>query len=127
MTTSTDSRKLAIRAAAKIHERLLASPRLDCVDRLPGGGWERLRSAVWRHRKVDVRGWHAAAASLVADRWVRAMSRIAAGQYSRGRRGLGGAGGSSGSGFGGAPKAGGSAAGGGGVAAGASAGGRGVA
>ncbi|MCI0361663.1 MAG: hypothetical protein L0211_24530 [Planctomycetaceae bacterium] len=67
MTTSTDSRKLAIRAAAKIHARLCTSPRLNCVDRLPGGGWERLRSAVWRHRKVDVRGWHAAAASLVDD------------------------------------------------------------
>jgi len=65
MTTSTDSRKLAIRAVAKIHGRLCTSPRLDCVDRLPGGGWERLRSTVWRHRQVEVRGWQVAANSLL--------------------------------------------------------------
>ena len=67
MTTLIDFQRLAVRAAAKVHERLFAAPRLNCVDRLPGGGWDRLRKAVWKHRQVEVRGWQAAANSLLAD------------------------------------------------------------
>ena len=67
MTTQTEFGRLAIRAAAKIHERLHAPSRLNCLDRFPGAEWDRLRNTLWRHRKVEVRGWQTAASALLLD------------------------------------------------------------
>jgi hypothetical protein len=67
MTIQSDFGRLAMRAAAKIHERLQAPARLNCVDRFPGAEWDRLRNTLWRHRQVEVRDWRGAARGLLAD------------------------------------------------------------
>jgi hypothetical protein len=67
MTTPTEFGRLAIRAAAKVHERLQAREPLNCADRFPGAAWDQLRRTLWRHRQMEVRGWQTAARSLLPD------------------------------------------------------------
>jgi hypothetical protein len=67
MSIQSDFGRLALRAAAKIHERLHVPARLNCVDRFPGAEWDRLRNTLWRHRKVEVRDWRVAARALLDD------------------------------------------------------------
>ena len=67
MTNPIPLRRQAMRAAVKIHERLAIPTPVDYVDRLPRSSWDRLRTILWRLRKVEVRGWRAAARELRED------------------------------------------------------------
>ena len=67
MTIQSDFGRLALRAAAKIHEQLQAPARLNCLDRFPVTEWDRLRNTLWQHRKVEVRDWRVAARALLDD------------------------------------------------------------
>jgi hypothetical protein len=66
MTTTIHLRQ-ATRAAIKIHERLLVPAWSRCLEYWPPAQWERLRTLLWRLRKVQSRGWQAAAREVIAD------------------------------------------------------------
>ncbi len=57
----------AVRAAVKIHERLMAPAWTQGLENLPRGEWEMLRKSLWRLRQVESRGWLAAGRELLSD------------------------------------------------------------
>ncbi len=67
MPTPTGLPRQAIRAAIKIHERLMAPAWNPGLENLPRGEWETLRKSLWRLRKVESRGWRAAGQELLSD------------------------------------------------------------
>jgi hypothetical protein len=67
MTTPITFRRQALRAAVKIHERLIVPSWTKCLDRLPRGEWENLRTTLWRLNQVESRGWRTAAMQLLQD------------------------------------------------------------
>jgi hypothetical protein len=67
MTTPLEFARQTVRAAVKIHERLSTPAWSAHLERFPDADWDRLRTAVWRLKKVRSRGWHVAAANLFED------------------------------------------------------------
>jgi len=68
MTTKTDLRRQAIRAAVKIHEHLLGPAARHAQQiALPHDAWQELCRTMERLRFVEDRGWQAASQSLIQD------------------------------------------------------------
>jgi hypothetical protein len=66
MTTPNLARN-CLRAAVKIHERLMVPCWTTYLDCWPSHEWERLRNLLWRLRKVQSRGWQAAARDVLTS------------------------------------------------------------
>ena len=67
MTTASEFARQTLRAAVKIHQQLFAPSWAAYLDSFPLVPWDRLRTTFWRLRKVESRGWRAAAADVLQD------------------------------------------------------------
>ena len=67
MTTKTDLRRQALRAAVKIREHLLGPTRFAQQSALPQDAWEELGRTMKRLRYTEGKGWQAAGQSLLQD------------------------------------------------------------